>query len=227
MKKILSLAACALLAATMTVSAFAGEAKIAGMSSADFQDGYPLELGYDGDISTRMSITIDTDDGEDLIIELDKEYKVNGISVAWFKGHARFYDVEVSVSKDNQNWTVAAPRGDTKVAAAENGYSDLAFDKAYDAKYVKIHCWGKTDLSSGEYNGATKSWLTFMEAKVLTEDAAETKAPETTAAPETKAPETTAPAAPTEAAQTADVSVVIAAAATAAAAAAILLRKKK
>ena len=218
MKKILSLAACALLAASMTVSAFAGEAKIAGMSSADFQEGYPLELGYDGDISTRMSIVIDTEDGEEVIIELDKEYKVNGISVAWFKGNARFYDVEVSVSKDNKTWEVAAKRGDTKVASEENGFSDLAFDKTYDAKYVKIHCWGKTDLSSGNYDGATKSWLTFMEAKVLTDDKAV----------ETKAPETTAPAAqPTDAAQTADVSVVIAAAAAAAAAGAILLKKKK
>ena len=218
MKKILSLALCALLAFSLCAAVFAGEAKIVGMSSLDFQEGYPLELSYDGDMNTRGSITIDTADGEYLVVELDKAEKVKGLDISWNNGHSRFYDVEVSVSTDNKNWTVAFKRGDTEVASASKGYSALNFDKTYDAKYIKIHCWGKTDTADMVYDGAPNAWLTFWEMKVYTEDA-----PVTTAAPVTAANPTTTPAAPA----TFDVSVLLAAAAAVSAAGTVVLRKKK
>lgn len=221
MKKILTLALCALLALTMSVSVFAGEAKIKGMTSVDFQEGYPLELSMDGDMTTRGSITIDSADGEYLVVELEETAQVKGLDIAWNNGHSRFYDVEVSVSTDNKNWTVAFKRGDTKVASEEKGYSALDFDKTYEAKYIKIHCWGKTDTADNVYDGAPNAWLTFWEMKVYTEDAPVTTAapaPETTVAP--AVPQTTAPA-------TADAAVILAAVAALSAAGVTVIRKKK
>lgn len=228
MKKFAAIALTALLAAAMSVSVFAGEAKIKDMSSAAFQEGYPLEYGFDEDMNTRMSILVDDIDGVKVIVELDKEYPVKGLDISWFNGHTRFYDVEVSVSTDNQNWTVAFKRGDTKVATEEKGYSALDFDKTHNAKYIKLHCWGKTDTSDNiydTYDGVkVNAWLTFWEMKVLTEDKVETTAPVTTAAPTETAAQPQQPAASVP---TADAAVVIAAAAAAAAAGCIVLSKKK
>jgi len=219
MKKILSLVLCALLTLSLSAAVFAGEAKIVGMTSETFQEGYPLELSMDGDMNTRGSITLLTGDGEYLVVELDKTEKVKGLDIAWNNGHTRFYDVEVSVSTDNKNWTVAFKRGDTKVAAENKGYSALDFDKTYDAKYIKIHCWGKTDTADMVYDAAPNAWLTFWEMKVYTEDA-----PVTAAIPDTVT--TVAPTLP-EAPATFDAAVLLAAAAAVSAAGVTVIRKKK
>lgn len=222
MKKIVSVALCALMAASMAVSTFADDsyATISNLNCLDYQenlDEYAPGNGIDGNMDTRISIEIDSNDGEYVIAELDKLYSVTGISVAWFNGHTRFYDIEVYVSADGKNWTVAAERAGTEVAEVAKGFSDLAFDKAYDAKYVKIHCWGKTDTADGIYDGGpnedgdAQSWLTFWEMKVL--GTAATSTPLETAA-------TTAPA-------TMDVSVLLAGVAAASAAVTAVIRKKK
>ena len=157
-----------------------GTGKIVSMTSADYQDQekgdtYAPIKGADGDIKTRVSINIDSADGEYIIAELDKVSSVTGLDIIWNNGHTRFYDVEIAVSEDGENWTVAAPRAGTAVAKEKLGVSALKFAAPVDAKYIKLTCWGKTDLADNVFDGAPGadgkviSWLTFFEMTVNTQ----------------------------------------------------------
>ncbi len=163
----------------LNVSYFADGSTVAikNMTSVDHQvadksGSYEPTKAMDGDMNTRVSINIDSAEGEYVIAELAEVTKVGGISIAWNQGEKRFYDIEVSVSVDGKNWTVVAPRQGTALAAATKGFSDLLFEEGCDAKYVKVHCWGKTDIVDGIFDGAPGadgkviSWLTFWEMKV-------------------------------------------------------------
>ena len=162
----------------LNVAYEAGTAAIAKMSALDWQaadakNSYEPAMGADGNMSTRVSIDIDTDNGEYIIAELAEVSNVSGLSISWNNGEKRFYDIEVYTSMDGKTWTVAANRGGTEVAASSKAFSDHNFAAPVQAKYIKIHCWGKTDLADGIFdggpkNGKVQSWLTFWEMKVNT-----------------------------------------------------------
>ena len=162
----------------LNVAYEAGTAAIAKMSSLDYQDSakdatYAPDKGADGNLNTRVSIIINSEAGEYIIAELAEVSTVSGLSISWNNGHSRFYDIEVSTSMDGKTWTVAANRGGTEVASGTKAFSDHNFAAPVQAKYIKIHCWGKTDTVDGIFDGAPKdgkaqSWLTFWEMKVNT-----------------------------------------------------------
>ncbi len=182
MKKWIALLLAGIMCAAMAAPAFAdGEVAFAqdiikNVTSVDHQvadksGSYEPAKGFDGDLKTRVSIDIDSEEGEYVIVELTRKMFVNGLDISWNNGEKRFYDVEVSVSNDGENWVVAAPRAGTAVAKASKGFSALPFTDYFEAKYIKVHCWGKTDTADGIFDGAPKdgklqSWLTFWEMKV-------------------------------------------------------------
>lgn len=233
MKKILTLAVCVLLAGVMTIPTWAGEAAIQKLST-DYtpKSGQEIENGIDGDLSTRTTVYIASEEGHDVLVELDQLSFVSGISVAWYKGTKRSNDVEVYVSADGNTWTTAAVRGGTDMVEKDKDFADLFFDKTYEAKYLKLRVFGNT--TDGVYAGAAdKAAISFWEMQVLTDDnppaavttEAVTTAPEITAAV-TAAPTLSAPALPASPA-TVDSSVLLASFAAVSAAAAVCFRRKK
>lgn len=223
MKKIFTFAACVLLAGTLTVPVWAGEAAIKKLSTEyEPKSGQEIENGADGDLSTRTTVYIASENGHDVVAELDQVYHVSGISVSWYKGTKRSNDVEVYVSADGNNWITAAVRGGTDIVENDKDFTDLLFDKTYEAKYVKLRVFGNT--TDGVYAGAAdKAAISFWDMKVLTDDNPPAK--------ETTADVTTVPAASGDAVPaspaTADSAVLLAAASAVSAAGVLIARKKK
>lgn len=184
MKKWLALLLAGIMCAAMAAPAFAADAApvfaqdfIKNATSVDHQaadksGSYEPAKAFDGNLNTRVSINIDSAEGEYVVAELNDVYAVDGLSISWNNGHNRYYDVEVSVSEDGVNWTVAAPRQNTVVVAKNKDFADLPFTGVFAAKYIKLHCWGKVDTKDGIYDGAPGAdgkviaWLTFFEMKV-------------------------------------------------------------
>ncbi len=226
-------AALMILALVPSVAAADKEVAIKEITCIDWQDmktapdTYKPALGFDGDLNTRVSIDIDSTDGEYVIIELKETAYVNALSISWNNGHTRFYDIKVETSTDNKTYKQVF-KGNTGVAKEAKGYDTVKLTPS-DAKYIKLTCFGKTDTADNIYDTydpvakKVNAWLTFWEIKVLAGD----KPATTTAAATTKAAATTAAkAATTVAAKTADAGIVIAATLITAAAAAIVLKKR-
>ncbi len=221
------------LALVPSVAAADKEVAIKAITCLDWQNQatdpkqYAPELGFDGNLDTRISIDIDNVNGEYVIIELKETAYVNALSISWNNGHTRFYNVKVETSTDNKSYKEVF-KGNTGVAKEAKGYDTIKLTPS-DAKYIKLTCYGKTDTSDNIYDtydaaaNKVNAWLTFWEIKVLAGDKPATTAAATT----TKAAATTAAkAASTTAAKTADAGIVIAATLITAAAAAIVLKKR-
>lgn len=182
MKKCFALLLACVMCLAMAAPAFAAAPVYAqdivkGATSVDHQaadksGSYEPAKALDGNLNTRVSINIDSAEGEYMIVELNDVYAVDGLSIAWNNGHNRYYDVEVYVSEDGENWTVAAPRQNTVVVAKNKDFADLPFTGVFAAKYIKMQCWGKVDTKDGIYDGAPGadgkviSWFTFFEMKI-------------------------------------------------------------
>ena len=246
MKKTLALILCALFVVCALPFAFADNAvEIKEITCVDWQNmatnpgEYAPELGFDGDLNTRVSIDIDSADGEYVLIELKEAANVTGLDISWNNGHTRYYTIKVETSMDGKTFKTVFD-GDTGVATEAKGFDLVSFD-ATDAKFIKLTCFGKTDIADFVYDtfdpaNPTKinAWLTFWEVKVMASGKAvaaaapaTTAAPTTTAAPVTAAPTTAAPAVVSPAPKTADVSVAVAAVLAAAAAGYVVLRRKR
>lgn len=96
----------------------------------------------DGDFGTRWESK--SEDPQYFTIDLGRIEKIGGIKIYWEAAAAKNYTIQTS--EDNQNWTTVFTRvngnggqknGDEN---RSSGVESISFDKATEARYVKIYC---------------------------------------------------------------------------------------
>lgn len=91
---------------------------------------YPGSNGVDANGNTRWSSGYS--DYQNFIVDLDTQYKVSKIKIAWEDAYASQYQIQVS--NDNSTWTTVYSNYNGK-----GGTETITFD-AVSARYIKLYC---------------------------------------------------------------------------------------
>ena len=99
-----------------------------------------LEVGaVDLDMTTRWS----NYGASTLVLDLGDEHKVEGVSIACWKGNERVYPFTIEYSLDGENWDTALEKSQNTGESAE--FEKFMFDKKVNARYIRYSGDGATD----------------------------------------------------------------------------------